>query len=78
MGGRFGKARRTWALIAFWVEGCIFGYCAFGSQGFRLCGGDKGAMETDEVRDRPLDPFGAFTLMLPNFYRYRGNGVIHA
>ncbi|HCE13869.1 MAG TPA: hypothetical protein DEQ37_01655 [Clostridiales bacterium] len=48
------------------------------SQGFRLCGGDKGAMETDEVRDRPLDPFGAFTPMLLNFYRYRGNGVIHA
>ena len=35
-------------------------------------------METGEVRDRPLDPFGAFTLMLLNFYRYRGNGVIHA
>ena len=58
MGERFGKARRTGALIAFWVEGFFFGYCAFGSQGFRLCGGDKGAMETDEVRDRPLDPFG--------------------
>ena len=35
-------------------------------------------METDEVRDRPLDPFGAVTPMLLNFYRYRGNGVIHA
>ena len=35
-------------------------------------------METDEVRDRPLDPFGAFTPMLLNFYRYRGNWVIHA
>ena len=27
-------------------------------RGFRLCGGDKGAMKTDEVCDRPLDPFG--------------------
>ena len=35
-------------------------------------------METDEVRDRPLDTFGAFTPMLLNFYRYRGNVVIHA
>ena len=26
-------------------------------QGFRLCGGDKGAMKTDEVCGRPLDPF---------------------
>ena len=30
-------------------------------QGFRLCGGDKGAMKTDEVCGRPLDPFGADT-----------------
>ena len=30
-------------------------------QGFRLCGGDKGAMETDEVCGRPLDPFAAHT-----------------
>ena len=28
-------------------------------QGFRLCGGDEGAMKTDEVCDRPLDPFGS-------------------
>ena len=28
-------------------------------QGFRLCGGDKRAMETDEVRDRPLETLGA-------------------
>ena len=32
-------------------------------QGFRLCGGDEGAMKTDEVCDRPLDPFGADTPM---------------
>ena len=30
-------------------------------QGFRLCGGDKGAMKTDEVCDRLLDPLGAAT-----------------
>ena len=30
-------------------------------QGFRLCGGDQRAMETDEVRDRPLETFGAAT-----------------
>jgi len=30
-------------------------------QGFRLCGGDKGAMKTDEVCGRPLDPFAAHT-----------------
>ena len=28
-------------------------------QGVRLCGGDKGAVKTNEVCDRPLDPFGA-------------------
>jgi len=78
-GGK-GSARRAEQGRCFLLlgEDCFFGYCAFGSQGFRLCGGDKGAMETDEVRDRPLDPFGAFTPMLLNFYRYRGNGVIHA
>ena len=27
------------------------------TQGFRLCGRDKGATKTDEVCDRPLDPF---------------------
>ncbi len=28
-------------------------------QGFRLCGGDEGAMKTDEVCDRPLETFGS-------------------
>ena len=27
-------------------------------QGVRLCGGDEGAVKTDEVCDRPLAPFG--------------------
>ena len=27
-------------------------------QGFRLCGGDKRAMKTGEVCDRPLETFG--------------------
>jgi hypothetical protein len=36
-------------------------YFAFVLQGFRACGRDKGAMETDEVCGRPLDPFGAHT-----------------
>ena len=27
------------------------------SQGVRACGRDKGAMKTDEVYGRPLDPF---------------------
>mgnify|MGYP000421671336 CR=1 FL=1 len=31
--------------------------CVFVAGGFRLCGGDKGAMKTDEVCGRPLDPF---------------------
>ena len=31
----------------------------FRGRGNRLCGGDKGAMKTDEVCGRPLDPFGA-------------------
>lgn len=31
----------------------------FRKQGFRLCGGDKRAMETDEVCDRPLETLGA-------------------
>ena len=29
------------------------------TQEFRLCGGDKGAMKTDEVCGRPLDPFAS-------------------
>ena len=33
----------------------------FAMQGVRLCGGDKGAMKTDEVCGRPLDPFAAHT-----------------
>ncbi len=31
--------------------------CVFVAGGFRLCGGDKGAMKIDEVCGRPLDPF---------------------
>ena len=31
------------------------------SQGFRACGRDKGAMKTDEVCGRPLDPFALHT-----------------
>ena len=50
----------------FWGKGA-FSVVSFLLQGFRLCGGDKGAMETDEVRDRPLDPFGAVTPMLLDF-----------
>lgn len=30
----------------------------FAMQGFRLCGGEEGAMKTDEVCARPLHPFG--------------------
>ena len=37
--------------------------CAIEEQGFRACGRDKGAMKTDEVCGRPLDPF-AFPPML--------------
>ena len=36
-----------------------FGCC----RGNRACGRDKGAMRTDEVCGRPLDPFGADTPM---------------
>ena len=41
-------------------------------RGFRLCGGDKGAMETDEVCGRPLDPFAAHTTIVDFF---RGWGI---
>ena len=37
-------------------------------RGFRLCEGDKGAMETNEVRGRPLDPFALRTTMLLGLY----------
>ncbi len=33
----------------------------FAMQGFRLCGGEEGAMKTDEVCGRPLDPFAVHT-----------------
>jgi len=33
----------------------------FAMQGFRLCGGEEGAMKTDEVCGRPLDPFALHT-----------------
>ena len=33
----------------------------FAMQGFHLCGGEEGAMKTDEVCDRPLDPFALHT-----------------
>ena len=33
-------------------------------QGFRLCGGDEGAVKTAEVCDRPLDPFGSHPCFL--------------
>ena len=33
-------------------------------QGFRLCGGDEGAMKTDEVCDRPRHPFAATIMQL--------------
>ena len=39
------------------------------AQGFHLCGGDQRAMKTDEVCDRPLETFGAFSPMLLEFYR---------
>ena len=39
------------------------------TQGFRLCGGDQRAMETDEVCDRPLETFGAVAPMFLDFYR---------
>ena len=31
----------------------------YAARGNRLCGGDKGAVKTNEVCDRPLDPFGS-------------------
>ena len=38
-------------------------------RGFRRCGGDKGAMETDEVCGRPLETFGASPPMFLELYR---------
>ena len=46
-------------------------------RGNRLCGGDKGAMETDEVCDRPLDPFGADTPMRLDCACYLGERKEH-
>ena len=44
----------------------------FAMQGFRLCGGEEGAMKTDEVCGRPLDPFAAHTTIVDFF---RGWGI---
>ena len=52
-GKRFGKARRTGALIAFWVEGCILGYRAFCRRGFASAEATRG------LCDRPLDCFAS-------------------
>ena len=41
----------------------------FAMQGFRLCGGEEGAMETDEVCGRPLDPFGLHTPILDFYWK---------
>ena len=38
------------------------------TQGFRLCGGDQRAMETDEVCDRPLETFGVVAPMFLDFF----------
>ena len=35
--------------------------CVFVAGGFRLCGGDKGAMKIDEVCGRPYDPSRALS-----------------
>ena len=40
--------------------------------GNRACGRDKGAMETDEVCGRPLDPFGAATFGVSCLLVYTG------
>ncbi len=66
------------AAFFFWEKIAFSDIVLLGRRGFASAEATRGAMETDEVRDRPLDPFGAFTPMLLNFYRYRGNGVIHA
>ena len=39
----------------------LYGEVCAAGQGGRLCGGDKGAIETEEVCDCPLDPFAAHT-----------------
>ena len=39
------------------LVGDIFLLLSRVAQGFRACGRDKGAIETDEVCDRPLVPF---------------------
>ena len=49
----------------------------FAMQGVRLCGGDKGAMKTDEVCGRPRHPFAVHTPML-GFYRGRGKPRLRA
>ena len=47
--------------------------CAIVEQGFRLCGGDKGAMKTGEVCGRPLDPFARRSPCFLNFFVTSGN-----
>ena len=44
----------------------------FAMQGFRLCGGEEGAMKTDEVCGRPLDPFAVHTPTLDLNRRFIG------
>ena len=55
-GKRFGKARRTGALIAFWVEGCIFGYCAFCRRGFASAEAPRGQWKRTKSAIAPLTP----------------------
>ena len=41
----------------------------FCRRGNRVCGRDEGAVKTDEVCGRPLDPFGFGSYLLLGFYR---------
>ena len=53
-----------WALRspAEGLRTCTFSVDFYCCRGIRVCGRDKGAMKTDEVCARPLDPFGIAAL----------------
>jgi hypothetical protein len=53
--------RKYLIVLGFWDA--ILPNGIFPGRGNRLCGGGKGAMKTDEVCGRPLDPFGYCSAM---------------
>ena len=66
---------RRWARPTS-IERSFFLLLVFFVAGGRACGCDKGAMETDEVCGRPLDPF-AVRSHVYCFFRCREERMVH-